>query len=168
MGKRRLLDAVYRPVKLLRAETGLRYLALLILLAFSTAGCSLPRIIVLDDPLTPEEHINLGLAYESRGETEAAIKEYKTASKNLPLAFLYLGNIHFGKGEFDEAESNYKKAIKKDPNNADAHNNLAWLYFTRRTNLDEAEALALRAIELGPRKADIYMDTLEKVRAARH
>lgn len=129
-----------------------------------TAGCTFPRIIVLEDPLTPEEHLNLGVAYEKKGEFENAIKEYKLAAKKLPVAYLYLGNVHFQKDELDEAEKYYRKSIKKEPDNADAYNNLAWLYYTRGENLDEAEILALKAIELNSLKIHIYRDTLEKIR----
>ena len=136
--------------------------ALAALLLFS--GCSLPRIIILKDPLTPEEHLNLGVAYEQQGEFEPAIKEYTTAAKKLPRAYLYLGNVHFQKKELGKAETYYKKAIKNDPRNADAHNNLAWLYYTKKENLEEAEVLALKAIDLNPAKETIYRDTLEKIR----
>jgi tetratricopeptide (TPR) repeat protein len=128
------------------------------------SGCSLPRIIILKDPLTPEEHLNLGVAYEKQGEFEPAIKEYKAAAKKLPVANLYLGNVHFQKKELGEAERYYKKAIKNDPRNADAYNNLAWLYYTKKENLEEAENFALKALELNPTKEDIYRDTLEKIR----
>jgi tetratricopeptide (TPR) repeat protein len=122
---------------------------------------------VLKDPLTPEEHLNLGVAYEQKGELDHAIREYQLASKKLPITYLYLGNVHFQKNEFPKAETYYKKAIKKGPQNADAHNNLAWLYYTRRENLAEGERLALKAIELNPAKEEIYKDTLEKIRELR-
>jgi Tfp pilus assembly protein PilF len=127
-------------------------------------GCSLPRIIILTDPLTPEEHLNLGVAYEKKGDLDHAIAEYRIAAKKLPLAYLHIGNAYFQKKEWVEAERCYKKAIKKDPKNADAHNNLAWLYYTKHENLDLAERLALKAIELNPSKGDIYKDTLERIR----
>lgn len=127
-------------------------------------GCAFPRIIVLDDPLSPEEHLNLGVTYEKNGELDNALKEYQVASKKLPVAYFYMGNIYFQKDEFDEAESCYKKAIKKEPENADAYNNLAWLYFIKKKNLDEAERLVLKAIELNPVKKNIYQDTFEKIR----
>jgi len=130
----------------------------------SLTGCSLPRIIILKDPLTPEEHLNLGVAYEKQGELDAAIKEYKLGAKKLPLGFLYLGNAHFQKQEYDKAEVYYKKAIKGEPGNADAHNNLAWLYYKKKENLDQAETLALKALELNPAKENVYRDTLEKIR----
>ncbi|TAL26514.1 MAG: tetratricopeptide repeat protein [Nitrospirae bacterium] len=138
------------------------------LIAFSLlTSCSLPRIIILEDPLTPEEHINLGVAYEKSGELDNALKEYKEASKKLPSAYLYMGNIYFQKNELAEAEYYYKKAIKKGPQNADAYNNLAWLYYTKKENLDEAESLALKAIELNPSKKDGYQDTIEKIRGVK-
>ena len=127
-------------------------------------ACSFPRIIILKDPLTPEEHLNLGVTYEQQGEFDNAVKEYNLAAKKLPRAFLYLGNAYFQKGEWKAAEENYRRAIQKEPDNADAHNNLAWLYYTRKENLDQAEKLAMKAMELNPAKGDIYRDTLEKIR----
>jgi tetratricopeptide (TPR) repeat protein len=126
--------------------------------------CSLPRIVVLDDPLTPEEHLNLGVAYEKKGEFESAIKEYELAAEELPIANLYLGNAHFYKEDFDKAEKYYKLTIEKDHENADAYNNLAWLYYKKQENLDQAESLALKAMDLNPSKSHIYRDTLEKIR----
>jgi tetratricopeptide (TPR) repeat protein len=131
------------------------------------AGCSLPRIIILDDPLSPEEHLNLGVTYENNGEFENALKEYKIASKKITIAYLYMGNIYFQMKEYESAEASFRKIMKKDPDNADAFNNLAWLYYVRNENLEEAEALALRAIGLNPSKADIYRDTLEKIKSVR-
>lgn len=128
------------------------------------SGCAFPRIIVLDDPLTPEEHLNLGVTYEKNGELDSALKEYHAASEKLPVAYLYIGNIYFQKADLEEAESYYKEAVQKDPNIADAYNNLAWLYYTKRENLDEAERLVMKAIEINPSKRDIYDDTLRQIR----
>lgn len=165
MGKDKVLDAVYqKKVKSLELRVK-SFKIVFFLIAFSLlTSCSLPRIIILDDPLSPEEHINLGVAYERKGEIDNALKEYRLASKKLPLAYLYMGNICFQKNDFDEAESAYRKAIKKDSQNADAHNNLAWLYYTKKENLNEAEELALKAIEINPSKKEIYQDTLAKIR----
>ena len=134
--------------------------ALMIMLA----GCAAPHIMLLEDPLSSEEHLKLGMAYEKDGAFDNAIKEYTVAARRLPVAYLYLGNAHFQKNELIQAEKYYKKAIRKAPTNADAHNNLAWLYYIRGENLDKAENLALRAIELNSSKIDVYRDTLEKVR----
>ena len=135
-------------------------------LLFAT-GCSFPRVIILKDPLTPEEHLNLGVTYEQQGDFDNAIKEYNLAAKKLPGALLYLGNAHFQKKEWKKAEDYYRLAIEKEPDNADAYNNLAWLYYTRREKLDEAESLARKALRLNPGKGDIYRDTLEKIQEAK-
>jgi tetratricopeptide (TPR) repeat protein len=133
-------------------------------LAILSSGCSFPKIIILKDPLAPEEHLNLGVAYERNGEFDQAIREYQAAAKKLPIAFLYLGNAYFLKNDWDQAEIYFKKAIAKDAENAAAHNNLAWLYYQQGKNLEQAEALAKKALELDPSKGSIYGDTLEKVR----
>ena len=141
---------------------------LLLILIFSltilSSGCSFPKIIILKDPLTPEEHLNLGVAYERREEFDQAIREYQLAGKKLPIAFLYLGNAYFLKNDWDQAEIYLRKAIEKDGKNAAAHNNLAWLYFQRGKDLEQAEALAQKALELDPSNSSIYGDTLEKIR----
>lgn len=127
-------------------------------------SCSMPRIIILDDPLSPEEHINLGVTYEKKGEYEAAIKEYKAASRKNPLAYLYIGNVYFEMKDYEKAEGYYKMAIEEDPQNSDAYNNLAWLYYITGKNLEEAERFALKAIELNPSRSALYEDTLQRIR----
>jgi tetratricopeptide (TPR) repeat protein len=169
MGKGRFLDASDEEVmsRLLSATNVVSGALCAVCCLLLCVACSMPRIIVLDDPLSPEEHLNLGVAYEKNGELDSALKEYKTASKQLLVAYLYIGNIYFQKKEFEKAESYYVKAIDKDPKNADAYNNLAWLYYMRRENLEKAENLASRAAELNPSKIEIYRDTLEKIRDLR-
>lgn len=148
------------------------FLPVLALFLFLISGCALPKIVILKDPLTPEEHVNLGVAYEKKGELELAVRQYEAAAKKkLPIAYLYLGNAHLQASRTDEAERHYRKAISRleAPEKADACNNLAWLYWMNGDTgrLEEAEALALEAIELNPSKKDIYTDTLEKIRQLR-
>ncbi|MDI6890915.1 MAG: tetratricopeptide repeat protein [Thermodesulfovibrionales bacterium] len=161
MEENKILDIAHKKV------TGIICLLSTVYCLLFFMGCALPRIIVLHDPLSPEEHLNLGVTYEKNGELDNALKEYIKASKKLPLAYIYMGNIYFQKNECDKAEFYYKKAIKKEPGNADAYNNLAWLYFIKRENLEDAERLALKAIELNPAKKAIYIDTLEKIKGLR-
>lgn len=129
---------------------------------FCLCSCSLPRILVLNDPLTPQEHVNLGVTYERSGELDEALKEYDRASRSLPIAYLYMGNVFFRKKEFAKAEEYYREAIDRTGNPA-AHNNLAWLYYTTDKNLDEAEKLAGKAVELAPDKEE-FKDTLQKIK----
>ncbi|MDP2167298.1 MAG: tetratricopeptide repeat protein [Thermodesulfovibrionales bacterium] len=128
------------------------------------SSCALPKIAVIKDPLTPEEHINLGVSYEQKRELEQALDHYQSASKRLPVAHLYMGNIYFQKEDYKRAEESYKKAIKKtdDPR---AYNNLAWLYFKTGRELEKARALAEKAVELSPESGE-FKDTLEKIREA--
>ena len=128
------------------------------------ASCNFPRIAILSDPLSPEEHINLGLAYEKEGDINNALAEYKAAAKRLPLAYLYIANLYFNQEEFEKAEYYYKEAIRKDENNSDAYNNLAWLYYVKGENLEEAKKLAEKAIRLNPGKKTYYQDTLNSIR----
>jgi tetratricopeptide (TPR) repeat protein len=146
---------------------GLFLLGLLLLLGLGIGACAFPQISVLRDPLTPEEHLDLGVAYEKKGEFAGAIKEYNLAAQKIPLANLYLGNAHFQKGDLGLAEKYYRRAIREEPGHADAYNNLAWLYYMKRENLGVAEELALKAMELNPEKKAIYGDTLEKIREAK-
>jgi tetratricopeptide (TPR) repeat protein len=134
-------------------------------LVVGVSSCSLPRIAILHDPLATEEHVNLGVSYERRGEFDAALAEYKVAAKKLPIANLYMGNIYFAEKKFDLAEKFYKRAIAK-ADSPDACNNLAWLYFTTGTNLVEAEKLAEKAVELSPQSEE-FRDTLAKIRVKR-
>ncbi len=129
------------------------------------ASCSLPRIAILRDPLTPDEHVNLGVAYEKRGELDAALKEYKAAARKMPLANLYMGNVYFQQNQVKEAQKAYEKAIKKT-GSPEAYNNLAWLYYTTNSRLDEAEQAALKATELAP-QSEAFKDTLQKIREKR-
>jgi tetratricopeptide (TPR) repeat protein len=143
---------------------GLFLLGLLLLLGLGIGACAFPQISVLRDPLTPEEHLDLGVAYERKGEFAGAIREYNLAVKKIPLANLHLGNAHFQNGDLGLAEKYYRRAIQEEPGHADAYNNLAWLYYTKKENLEEAERLALKAMELNPERNSIYQDTIEKIR----
>ena len=136
------------------------------LLLTALAGCG--RIVVLDDPLSPEEHLKLALAYEKKGETDAASREFEKAARDIPLAHLYWGNMLFTLKDYEQAESRYRQAMRLLPDNPEPYNNLAWMLLQRQTRLDEAEKLARRAVDLAPPdKLDDFQDTLERIRQAR-
>ncbi|MHB8110549.1 MAG: tetratricopeptide repeat protein [Syntrophorhabdaceae bacterium] len=137
------------------------YAFLIILFGGMLQACTLPMRIALQDPLSPQEHINLGVTYENYGDLKAALREYSIASKDLPVAYLYMGNVFFQQKNYKEAGNAYKKAIDKT-NNPGAYNNLAWLYYTMDENLDKAEDLARKAVDLAPQN-DEFADTLDKI-----
>ncbi len=127
-------------------------------------GCGkLPEIVVLHDPLTAEEHNNLGVSYEARGEYSFAEREYKEAlkiRKDLFFAQFNIGNLYLKMGREGEAEDAYKKAIALDPAQPDPYNNLAHLYLQGGRNLDEAQKMAEKAVSLSGPQSYRYLDTL--------
>jgi len=166
VGKGRILDPDNHTGKKKVTKLILRLAILGFFVALASFGCSIPTIIVLDDPLTAEEHLNLGTAYEAKGEHDAAIREYEAAAKSLNIANLRMGNVYFENKDLEKAEIYYRKAIEtpNDPKIADAYNNLAWLYYIKKERLADAEALAMKAVELKPSSAGHYRDTLHKIR----
>jgi tetratricopeptide (TPR) repeat protein len=142
------------------------------LLCLLLAGCALPRIGVYADPLSGQEHLDLGKAYEQKGELDLARREYAEAVRDdVPLAHLFLANVLFQKGELEEAERHYRSAVRLLPEaeSAPARNNLAWLLLTRGGQLDEAERLAEEAVRLADdAHRSSYEDTLRQIRAARN
>ena len=139
----------------------------LIFSLFIHSGCgSLPRIVILEDPLSAEEHVVLGVSYETKGLLDQAIMEYKAAlSKNgsNSKAMVSLGNVYYKKGDIDAAQGYYSEALKIDRDNPYASNNLAWIYVEKDIRLKEAEDLAARAVEKDPNNRAYYLETLALV-----
>ncbi|MBI5096245.1 MAG: tetratricopeptide repeat protein [Nitrospirae bacterium] len=120
------------------------------LLALTLSACApIPKIIVLHDPLSAEEHLSLGLGYELSGEYDEAIGEYDKAvrkSEGDDRPFYYMANAYYKKGEYDLAEEYYRKALEISPDNGDIYNNLAWV----------ERALSIR-------RDPYYLDTLANI-----
>jgi len=110
-----------------------------------SSGCaSLYANYFTEDPLTAEEHNDLGVIYEREGKYDLAIREYRRAASadgELVVPLVNLGNAYQKKGDNDKAEKYYKKALKKDKHNIEAANNLANLYI--ETGRDYGEALEI-------------------------
>jgi Tfp pilus assembly protein PilF len=121
----------------------LRVLPFLLVLLLA-GGCSrLPKIIVLEDPLTAREHVELGVAYERKGELDLARREYEGAlrkDKKFFQARLNLGNIFLAKKEYGKAREEYLLALELRPGDADATNNLSWAAIYSGEGIDEALA----------------------------
>ena len=138
-----------------------------LLLLGSLQACSgLPRLVVLHDPLTPEEHVKLATAYQSQGLKELAAKEFQTAlrqQREYPPALVGLGNLSFESGSFQEAEEYYRRALAVAPDDPSANNNLAMVYLSRGERLDEAERMAQKALEQGGPLRPYVLDTLASI-----
>ncbi|MDR3135301.1 MAG: hypothetical protein LBU69_04315, partial [Deltaproteobacteria bacterium] len=104
------------------------WLAILVALVFGLlfSGCSwLPKVHLIRDPLTPEEHLELALSYEHNGELEIAEREYRAALP-LGMACLGLGNVLYQQGEVDKALGFWRRSWHAEKIPA-AANNLAWV-----------------------------------------
>lgn len=120
---------------------------LFVVLIFS--GCaSLQASLFMKNPLTAEEHNNLGVIYEKEGKNDLAIREYKRAISSddtLLTPIVNLGNVYFKEGEYTKAEKYYKKALTKDKTNLEAANNLASLYLETGAQYEEGLEYILQA-----------------------
>jgi tetratricopeptide (TPR) repeat protein len=137
-----------------------------ILLCLLVVGCSrpLPRVIVLNDPLDARQHNDLGVAYETTGDYDLALREYARAAKlektwDRPL--INQGNVLAAQQQWDQAVKSYRAALRRDPGNGEAMNNLAWVLL-QKGDLDHAKSWAEQALSSSPDNAD-FQDTLTAI-----
>lgn len=107
---------------------------------------------------------SLANLYIRSKQEDRAIAEYQKIvslrPENSTTPYTMIGILEDQRKNFEAAETNYRKALEKDPNNAIAANNLAWLYAeTGRGNLDEAVRLAQGVVQKYPNVAG-FVDTL--------
>ena len=140
-------------------------LLLAILLA---GGCSrVPRIIVLEDPLTAGEHVELGVAYERNGELDLARREYERALRKDGKFFrarVNLGNIFLAKKEFGKAREEYLLALGLRPGDAEATNNLSWAAIFSGKGVEEALARMESVVSGSGGRRPTLLDTLGVLR----
>jgi Tfp pilus assembly protein PilF len=134
------------------------------MVSIDMSGCSLTkRVVIPHDPLTAQEHVALGEAYQAKGLKEAAEKEFRAAidrEADYVPALVSLGNLAFENGDLQQAEDYYRHALQRQPDHPQASNNLAMVYLTRGERLAEAEQLVHNALK-GPSSLRPYvLDTL--------
>ncbi len=118
-------------------------------------GCSsVPKVRILHDPLTPQEHLQLGLSYEAQGKLDLAVQEYEAALRKGGRKLgasprLFLGNVYARRGELQRAQTQYEKALVIEPDQPETLNNLGWVYLQRGIHLDRAEEMVRRALAQG-------------------
>jgi Tfp pilus assembly protein PilF len=143
-------------------------LAALLLIFLLAGGCGrAPKIIVLKDPLTAAEHVELGVAYERKGELDLAQREYDRALRKDGKFFqarVNLGNVFLAKKEYGKARKEYLRALDLRPGNAEATNNLGWTAISSGEGIGDALA-RMEAVVAGPsgRQAAL-LDTLGVLR----
>ena len=139
-----------------------------LLVLLLAGGCSrLPKIIVLEDPLTAAEHVELGVAYERKGELDLARREYERALRKdgkFYQARVNLGNIFLAKKEYGKAREEYLLALELRPGDAEATNNLSWAAIFSGEGIDEALA-RMESVVSGTRgRQPALLDTLGVLR----
>src|SRR5659263_445422 len=149
----------------LRSWLGVVPLLLVLLLA---GGCSrIPKIIILEDPLTAAEHVELGVAYERKGELDLARREYERALRKdgkFYRARLNLGNIFLTKKEYGKAREEYLLALELRPGDAEATNNLSWAAIFSGEGIDEALARMESVVSIPTGRQANLLDTLGVLR----
>src|SRR5512136_824396 len=143
-------------------------LALIILVVAGCAMPKVPQIIVIDDPLTAEQHNDLGVAYEEKGDFNLAGKEYEKAIKknrDWVIPYLNLGHLYYRQDKLDQAERALREGLRVKGDHPDLLNNLAWVLM-EKGQFKEAKTLIDKAIAIEDKEE--YQDTrreiLEKVK----
>jgi Tfp pilus assembly protein PilF len=136
-------------------------LALLLL-----AGCAgAPRPPA--DPLSAEEHNDLGVAYFGRGDPARAAREFERAlalQPDLVRARVNLGDARLAEGRVEDAILAYEAALATSPDDPGLLNNLAWALLQHPTRWAGAEPLLQRALAQHPEPRGYYLDTLGVLR----
>ncbi len=138
-------------------------LALLLL-----AGCSVPRIIVLNDPLDAHGHNDLGIGYQVSGDDDLALRAFDRAAEldaGWAQPLINRGNVLALREDWSEAAASYRQALRREPQNAEAMNNLAWVLL-RAGDAERALPWAEEAVALDPHHP-AFLDTLAEIRLAR-
>jgi tetratricopeptide (TPR) repeat protein len=148
--------------------------------AFSDGAASGPwieQIRPLLDPNSIDEHAALAHAYLSCAERQDYPQDFALAAQALqpflqtgqlsaPNWLIYASSVA-GTGDTAAAEQAYRQALKVDPNNAIAENNLADLLRKRgdAASLKEAQALVVQAIANHPDDPNSvsFFDTLARI-----
>jgi Flp pilus assembly protein TadD len=141
-------------------------IALTLSVVIALTGCA--HLVVLHDPLTASEHNDLGVAYESSGQPDLAAREYRRALRldsHQARARVNLGNIEAARGRWRSAERCYRRALRDSSTDYDAMNNLAVALLRQGRRLDEARALAERAVAAGGERDSVYRATLAEVKS---
>jgi Flp pilus assembly protein TadD len=136
---------------------------LLILLLASCAMPKIPQIIVIDDPLTAQQHNDLGVAYEEKGNFDLAGKEYEKAIKKnreWVIPYLNLGHLYYRQDKLDQAERALREGLRVKGDHPDLLNNLAWVLM-EKGQLKDARALIDKAIAIEDKEE--YRDTRQEI-----
>ncbi|HUH66530.1 MAG TPA: tetratricopeptide repeat protein [Syntrophales bacterium] len=126
-------------------------------------SCTMPKIMVMDGPLSAEQHNDLGVIYEKKGDYETAEKEYAKAISNKSewaTPYFNMGNLLYRSGNYVDAASYYRNALDRSSDDFDVMNNLANAFMMQGKN-EDALRLIEKAIRIDPKEE--YQDTQRKI-----
>ena len=113
---------------------------------------ALDDTVLKQDPNNIQAHETLGFLANRAGQSSEAHKWYgeaiKLGSQNF-LDYFYCANFAMGT-DYDEAETEFRAAIRLNPGFAPPYDRLASLLARGRNHLDEAHLLNVQAIQLEP------------------
>lgn len=115
------------------------------------------------NPLTAEEHVDLGVAYYRRGAHRQAARQFARATAvrpDWPRAWVNLGDARLAGGELAGAIEAYERALALAPGDPGAANNLAWALLQDERRWIEAEPIIRRVLAGNPEPRGYYLDTL--------
>jgi len=126
----------------------------------AAAERELTAAIELDENYLPAYSAYAGILI-GQNRADEAVAQYKKVLDKRPAAQVYtlLGILEDSRGNTNEAEAAYRKALQIAPETPIAANNLAWLIADTQGNLDEALRLATLAVNKSEGVAG-YHDTL--------
>lgn len=104
----------------------------------------------------PRIHQSLGKLLQSRGNTDAAMKQYHQSLALWPThaAWWSIGKLHETAGNDDAAQKAYESALAIEPNHASSLDDYAHL-LARRGHLEEALIVQRRAMIAAPERQDL-------------
>lgn len=139
-------------------------------LQVATAYLSFRRAAAAYDVLTrglarhPDDNrilLMLGSAAQQMDRANDALHWFNRAiahDSTLDEAWMYLGILYDGIGDTERSDSAYERALTLDPDNHLVNNNYAYALSVRGKNLQQALAMAWRAVEQFPSNPS-YLDT---------
>ncbi len=110
----------------------------------------------------PQVHSMYASLLEENGEVGKALGVMKDAVKNYPdeaQVQFYYGTLQDKAGDKGQVVATMKEVLKLNPNHVQGMNYLAYTWAEQNDNLEEAEKMARKALDLEPKDAYI-MDTL--------
>ena len=117
-----------------------------------------------EEEITPEQHNNMGVAYEDAGKRrEAEHESLRAISKRKDFCepLFNLGNICYKNGNLKKAEQWYLNALSRCEKKGDIYNNLAYLYM-KMNNIIKAIENIQKALSLDPENME-YLDTRAEI-----